>query len=222
MTKRRLERDIETLSDEVLIELEPMERLRYLLEAFARDEDRWVERLQETCPAADVPSVVMAGNLALLWAYEAVYDLHTSALQFNLLKTTQEAWRVIDHHRDESPSDERLAQAADRADDIRVQFISLYIAYHSYRRFATEVLGIDLKTWVDFHKNGSAVLEAAEAVLENPTQESLAAEWLAEEEPMDIDVPADEALDAHAERRYETRVAIWNEVFTPRARGSGR
>lgn len=73
--------------------------------------DRWVERLHETCPPAHRPTVVLAVQLALLWAYEAVYDLHTTALRLELLQTTQRAVIAIDLERDERLAQERLEQA---------------------------------------------------------------------------------------------------------------
>lgn len=213
MTKRRLERDVAKVSDQLLTELEPVVRIRCLLEAHARGKDRWIDRLHKTCPPAQRPAVVMAVQLALLWAYKAVYDLHTTALWLELLKTTQRAVITVDLERDEEPPEDRVEQAADRAAEIRAQFATLYIAYHSQRRFATDGLGIDLETWLTLHPNGQPVIELVEAVLDDPTQQRLAAAWLADEAALTVDEPATDALDEYVEREYETRIATWRRLL---------
>lgn len=210
MTKRRVEREIERLSEELLPTLSPRDRIRYLLEASIQNRERWIDRLYETCPPDQLPTIMAGRQLLLNWAREAAYDLHTIALRVELLQTKQDARIVIDRYRDESPSDEELERAATRADTIRAQFASLYIAYHGHRRFAREELGVALETWLRLHKNGPEILEVATSVLDDPTEERLAGEWLADDDES-IDDPS-AALDTYVDRWYETRVEWWTEL----------
>ena len=210
MTKRRVEREIEQLSEELLSTLSPRDRIRYLLEASIQNRERWIDRLYETCPPGQLSTIRAGRQLLLCWAYEAAYDLHTIALQVELLQTKRDAKIIIDRYRDESPSEEELEQAATRADTIRAQFASLYIAYHGQRRFAREELGVALETWFRLHKNGPEILEFATSVLDDPREERLAGKWLADDDES-LDGPS-AALDTYTDLWYETRIEWWTEL----------
>lgn len=209
MTKRRIEREIESLTDEVLGALEPVARSRALFEAQMQDDDHSVKRLFESCPPEQAPEVAVWGQLSNLFALEAVYDLHTIALQLKLDKTTQWALNLADR----SPSEADLEHAADRAESIREQFASLYVAYHGHRRFAETELGLEFATWVNVHKNGNTVIEYVEKTLDDSTQQRLAEEWVIENAIADTDGSDANPLETLVDTWYETRLETWQQLF---------
>ena len=210
MTKRRLERDLETLSDEVLAELDPGERNQYLFIAQAQDNDYWIERLHDTCPADQAIETITLGLLSLQFASETVYDLHTTALQFELLEMRN--WARISAMGDDRPSEEDRERASDRADDTQAQFVALYLAYHGNRRFAEDELGIEFETWLASHKHGPMVIDLAEATLADSSRRRLAEEWVLEE--LFADEPDDDPLDALVDNWAEHRTAGFQHLST--------
>ncbi|MFA1610778.1 hypothetical protein [Halobellus rubicundus] len=50
MTKQRLESEIDELSDELLGELDPTDRVGLMLRAEAGGREAWIDRLRRTCP----------------------------------------------------------------------------------------------------------------------------------------------------------------------------
>ncbi|WP_160167166.1 hypothetical protein [Natronococcus amylolyticus] len=189
----------------MLAELDPIERNRYLFVAQAQGKDFWIERLNETCPTEQQGETLAFGYLSLHFAFEAVYDLHTTVLQFHLLE--RQIWAPIFEESDNLPSAEDREQASDRADDIRAQYTTLYIAYHGNRRFAEDWLGIEFETWLATHKHGSMVIDLAEDTLDDPTQQQLAEEWALEKPEPFTDEPIDDPLGVLVDRCYESRIA---------------
>ena len=53
-------------------------------------------------------------------------------------------------------------------EEIQEVFTEFFGLNHGYRRFAEEVLGVDLETWFAPHPYGMAVLEAVEEEVEDP------------------------------------------------------
>jgi hypothetical protein len=212
MTKRRLGREIEELSDEVLAELEPVERSRYLHEFHVQGKDYWVERLFDTCPPEEVIQTVVCGQVLLQFALEAVYNLHTTALQFDLFETKR--WARILTAEDETPPEEELERAADQVDRIRSQFANLYIGYHGNRRFAEEELGIEFETWVGICENGPQVLKLVEHTLDNSLQRRLATEWVVEDAELSVDELDDDPLDVLVDNWYEHHLEKWQRLVT--------
>ncbi|MDG5820199.1 hypothetical protein [Natronococcus sp. A-GB7] len=210
MTKRRLERDLETLSDEVLAELDPGERNQYIFIAQAQDNDYWIERLHDTCPADQLGETIALGQLSLQFAFETVYDLHTIALQLELFETRN--WARIFAEGDDRPSEAALERASDRADDTQAQFVALYLAYHGNRRFAKDVLGIEFETWLAPHKHGSMVIDLAEDTLADSSRRRLAEEWVLEEMELFADEPDDDPLDALVDNWAEHRIAAFQRL----------
>lgn len=172
MSKRRLERDLETLGDEILPELSADERLSLLVEATAEGNEHRCERLIETCPQPHRVHTdfrfTMGFHFATLFAAQAVYDLHTTYLHYRYLETVHwsEMRRDFDREEQDAPiSDERLERATDRAETLRMLFVRLYTTYHTNRRFAEEILEVDFETWLADHPDGSPILEFVEGCL---------------------------------------------------------
>jgi hypothetical protein len=220
MTKRRIDRELDDLSDELLVELTPNERMQLMLKARAKGKDTWIERLEETAPRYSYQATDLAYveriELAKRYLQHAVYDLHTTLLHYKHLNTIQTSRWVIDSLREDSPTDEHLEQAGERADELKWLFGEVYTLYHAYRQFATEIFGLDIDTWFALHPDGEAVLAAVRELLEEEEfQQELAAELLNFElhgEELD---PSDSewlSLETLAEQRYEAYVALWEDA----------
>lgn len=172
MGKRRIERAVDELNEEILGNLTPDERLKHLLEAEAHGKDEWVERLRETIPKRDYrgkdTAVLNRHRLAFMLAQQACYDLYTSWLQHQWLLTqqTQEMLaelfdlpKVSDH----APDDRRT----DYEDQAMEKLTELYIDYHAYDRFASEVFDVPLETWLTaMHPDAETIVPAVEATMD--------------------------------------------------------
>lgn len=223
MSKRRIENEINRLSDEALGELTPDKRLRILLNAQADGKEEWIDRLFETCPRDNYHAFTVRNRSAYSMASQAVYELHTSYLRYKLVRTEQVLKQRIDDERDEEPSDEELEQFAERANEIRKAIANLYTLFHGYQRFATEALGVDLEVWLALHPNGLAVLKDVSEVIDNQNKVRLA-EWYLNEtrgagsETGEDHIARDEdrggRLDEAAEWWYESQVTLWRSLIT--------
>lgn len=211
MSKRRIERDLDEVSEEVLTELSPSARLQLWIEAQANGKEQWLDRLAETCPTHAYQHIDRAfkarGRYALLFLNSTVYSMHTMTLQHELLRTIQQSSWVLDGYRDGEPSQEEVDQAAERADLMNFLVAEVYVQYHALQRFADEILGVDLATWVELHPDGPLVLDAVEELLDDDVGVELAEQWL--DEKADESVTLDELM----EFRYEGLAQMWNEAF---------
>lgn len=224
MSKRRIENEINKLSDEALGELTPDTRLRILLKARADGREEWIDRLLETCPRDTYQAFAVRDRSAYSMAFQAVYELHTSYLRYKLVRTEQVLRQRIDDERDEEPSDEELEQFAERANEVRKSIANLYTLFHGYQRFATEVLGVNLEVWLALHPNGLAVLEAVSEVIGNQSKVKSAESYLNEtlgagseiDEPDQLERDEDRwrRLNEAAERWYERQIACWRGLTT--------
>lgn len=217
MSKRRVERDIERLGSDVLGELSPDDRLRLFLEAVAEGNEVQLERLQDSAPLvkyrATDPAYTIRGRSAQRFLLQAIYELHTTSLEYADIKHQQFAAVRIAFIRDEPPSKEEGAAADFRAKTRQALFATLYSDYHVYRRFATETLGVDLETWFKGHPNGPMVLERVEADLEDNCMLELAEELL--EEDLGLNEGEDSVLDGLVEIRYNSLVETWEAAISP-------
>jgi len=213
MSKRTLERELERLSDDLLPDLSADERLSLFVAAAAEGNDHRCERLVETCPRPDRWHTdlrfVLGTVFVKQFATHAIYELHTTYLHYRRLETVY--WSELQRdpvreERDAPISDERLEQAIERTETLRMLFVRLYTTYHVYRRFAEEVLAITLETWLAGHPDGSSVLAVVEDYLAESPWESTTPMWLSEKlmvdgedrahsELPDMDRLVDEQLD---------------------------
>jgi len=211
MSKRRIASELDDLQDEVLSDLDPDERLSLFLEAAAADKDRWVDQLRETCATQEYVATDMAytkrGDWALRFLQHAVYELHVALLRYEFLEFRQHTQWVLDGYRDEEPSDIALEQAADRAEYLHHLFLELYSLYHSHRRFADDVLGVDLETWFTLHPEGTFVLDSVEEFLDKDRWDDL------DGRQVHGDVVTEALLESLVERRYEGVVAAWEDAL---------
>lgn len=214
MSKRRLERELEEFRP-MLEELSPDERLELFLESAAADREGWLEELRETCPRRRYQTAdntyAERERVALLYCHHALYNLHTTLLSFELGRQCQDMWWVLDFHSDETPSDETLEEAAERAEDLCRLFRNLSTQYHAYERFAEDVLGVSLETWLGNHQDGRRVLEAVRETLADESWTRLATEDLNESgvEPGDDSWVT---LEEVAALRYEGLRMMWEEA----------
>lgn len=218
MTKRRLEREVEKLSDEVLGRLSAVDRIALFVEAMVAGDEHRLERLTDTCPRRHVwhtdLQFVAGAQLAKDFAILAVYDLHTTVLAYYYLRDRQQqSWR-LDFERDDDPSEEYLDKAAERADEMRILFAKLDSTYHANRRFAETVLGLELRTWLALHPDGAFVLDIVEQCLADSSWASPMPEWFDEElatrfeERYDVEPPDKAEL---AAERFEGILTAWND-----------
>lgn len=224
MSKRRLDNEIDELSDEILGNLDPERRLQFVLETKAEGNSQWVEQLIESCPQHNYIATDHAFTnrmrIARRIIERAVYELHTTYLQYGYLQQQQRYTWLLDYERDEEPSDEELDRAAERADTLQELFAELYTSYHAYRRFATEILDVDLETWIALHPEGTTVFEVVGERIDNEMKIKLSESYLAElpderdEETNSDRTTADEepvALKDITDIRYEILVSAWKE-----------
>lgn len=219
MSKRRIERSIDDLEAEVLEDLSAEERLPLFLEAAAAGNEVQLAKLRDTTPIATYratdPAYADLGQAAILLLQRVVYDLHTTTLEFTLANQMVHSNIVRGFHRDDEPTEDELEAANEVATTVRDRFASLYSHYHASRRFATEVLGVELETWVRLHSEGPRVVERVAGDLDNPLQLRLAEEYL-RDEGFEFDAADGEraALEGLTEWHYEVLVARWDEIIS--------
>ena len=230
MSKRRLGNEIDELSDAILRDLEPEQRLQLLLRARADGNEQWIDRLVESCPRYKYTATDHAFTgrvrLAQRVAQQAVYELHTTYLHYKYTQQQQHYTWLLD---DEEPSDEELDRASERADELRELFAELYTIYHAHRRFATEILDVDPETWLAFHPEGPTVFEIVADMIDDQREikraESYLNEQLEADEEEEVDTetadpdqsaPDDDhrvTLEDVAETRYKALASAWEDAI---------
>lgn len=231
MSKRRVERDLTDLEDKVYHDLDPEERLQYVWIAEAEGERDWMKRLIRTTPSVryDQPdrAFLERKTFSTLLLQDCVYDLQTTFLKYKCLEANQRFAFIFYEHNDGEVSESVEEAMNSLPDEMRMIFAELYMFHYAYQKFATEVLGIDLETWVKPHKEGLVVLKAVTEVLDDPRQIEITERHLNDEtlerwEDREIDETGetDESeetederitLDQLGEKHYETLVEMWNE-----------
>lgn len=214
MTKRSVRADIDDLNEDVLGDLTPDQRTELYHEAVAAGREEWVETLRKTCDWRRYRAMEMAytdrieASFQLLQA--TLYELHTTVLHYQLCRERQHRQWATDWEREEEEEEEppaaRVEAAVERADQIRCFFIKLYAHYHAAQRFATEVLGVDLRTWLAPRPEGEAVLELVEQVIAQDHEKERAEKFLADRAESDEDTPT---LETHVEAAYDELVGLW-------------
>lgn len=110
MSKRRVERDIEELEEEALSELTPEERFQLWLEAAATEKQVWLDKLRETAPTIHYRATNLAfverSRAALMFLNDAIYNLHTTCLQYELVAQHQRLTTYINLYRGGELTDE--------------------------------------------------------------------------------------------------------------------
>lgn len=165
MSKRRINDQIDDISNEVLGDLDPNQRLSLLLEFQREGKDHRVSRLIETCPrdsykVAD-PAFMNRYWTAELTAYKAAFDLQSSRL-------------VYEHRCMERDSvlsagdvDDRLDEVKEKTSKAMQAFLTLHIQFFSYQRFAERTLGIELEELVALHPDGVRVLDMTTDIVDD-------------------------------------------------------
>lgn len=224
MSKRRLDNEIDKLSDEVLGDIDPERRLQLVLEAKAEGNNHWTEHLIESCPQHNYVATdhvfTDRMRIARRMIERAVYELHTTYLQYTYLQQQQRYTWLLDYERDEELSDEELNRVGERADTLQELFAELYTSYHAHRRFATEILDVDFETWIALHPEGTTVFEVVSERINSEGTIELVEAHLAEllderdKETNPDRTTADQepvALEDITDVRYEILVSAWEE-----------
>lgn len=152
----------------------------------------------------------------------AVYELHTTYLQYKLTRQQQRYTWVLDYERDAEPSDEELDKAAERAGTIQELFAELYTNYYAHQRFAVEILDVDFEGLFVLHYEGPAVFEVVSEQIDDPQMIRIT-EWHltellnGEDETSGVDQATSTnepvALEEIVELRYEELVSIWEDAI---------
>lgn len=220
MSKRRIERELEELEEEALSELTPEERFQLWLEAAATEKQVWLDKLRETAPTAHYRSTNLAfverSRAALTLLNNAIYNLHTTYLQYELVVQYQRLRANINLPRGNELTDEHPERDQDVDDSLPAFFFDLYTYYHSYQRFATETFGVQFETWAALHSDGPFVLERVSEVVDDDFLIDWAEEWLNDGVDVDDSDSEDDAwvtVDDIVEVRYHAHVETWETAL---------
>lgn len=222
MSKRRAKNDLEAISDELLGELDPMDRLQFISWANWSGKSRSMKRLAETCPQHEYRQTDQAFTtrlrLSKVLANQSVYYLRTTLLQYErqLADRRYEQLRQQrarpegdgDTHPDEQPEKADLDQTTKYDQEIQRSLVRLYQDYHACCRFATEVLDIDPKIWLSWHPDGVSVFEDATKVVTDQQNIEQATQRFDEAQPF-----ASMILDALANQHYTALTTVWEETI---------
>lgn len=152
MTKRRVKNELDQLSDDVLSDLPPAERLKAFARVAADDTSPEAARLDETAPREDRsvrdPDYIIRRLALDRFAQTAVYNLHRLLLQYRWAQVSQAV--VAPHVESDSEA------AADFQPGLL--FWALVDRRHLYSEFAAEELDLSLEEFLARHDNGRAVL----------------------------------------------------------------
>lgn len=235
MTKRSTERAVDELNEEVLGNLTPEERLKFMIEAMSQGKEGWVEQLRETTPKRDYRGVDTAVlnryRLGFILAQQACYDLWTAWLRYQWL-STQHSNEMLAELFD-------LPKVSDHApDDWRTDYegrsieklIEMYVDYHSYERFASEVLDVSLETWLTaMHPDAETILPAVEETVDmkQATIDAIdvdLADTSAERDEgrSDEETQQVESLDEIVAQETDGLRDLWNEMIGPKGSSSVR
>lgn len=224
MTKRSVENDIADVGEEVLRGLSPDDRLRLLIESHAEDRDEWIDKLHETTPKHDYRAkdhnVSNRVRYAYILAQHAAYDLWTAWLRYHWMLSESVFERVSDLFDLPKASDHfDEEQQMDYDAQIMSKVMEMYVDYHTFARFAEEVLDVDLETWLtSMHHDGDHIVPAVKEVLE---MEQATIDKLREEIPeigellnehMDDGHDYATSLEETVDHEYEGLCESWSEI----------
>jgi len=216
MTKRRLETDIDDLSDEILGELDPSDRVGLMLRARAGGRDAWIDRLRQTCPQHTYETYDVEYTnrmqLATVWGCNARYGLQIALdrYRYAMLRRNRDTllWIVADEEM--KPLVEEVIDDSETTITPIEWVVRLARDYYGYEMFAEEVLGISLAEWLGGLPGEVDVVESATEVLEMyESSFDIGAAGEADAEEV-IEVAAD------AEALYETLREQWQNIDDPR------
>lgn len=226
MAKRKIETELDELSEELLEDLDHRERFALLLKTNEDDREHWRERLVETIPEADYrgvdPAYRRRAYVLLTLSERAVYELHTRFLEYQVRQTEALHYDLAELLEDDEIETPDSGSPFEDESSPGERLGDLYLEYHAYRRFAEQVIGVDLETWVAGHPNGQAVVAVIEDTLERFSEEQFAVDEdlpAATEEMVDLsnewlpDTLPEAALDRLVLVQYQELVAIYQETL---------
>ena len=174
MTKRSVETDLDDLSEAMLDDLDAKSRVALLLKAREDDRDRWEERLLETIPTTVYrgkdPEYKRRAQLLHMIAKTVFTNLYTTFLEFELVKSqnTSHALQVLLTTSDDDAIHPNVSPENEMSPS--ELFISLYINFYAYKRFARQIVGVDLETWLASRPAGQQVVAVVEETLETESE----------------------------------------------------
>ena len=233
MSKRRIERTVDELNEEILGDLTPDERLKLVIEAMAHEKDEWVEQLRKTIPKQDYhgkdPAILNRNRLAFILAQQACYALYTSWLSYQ--------WLLTQHTQETLAELFDLPSVSDHAPDgwqtdfegrSTKKLIELYIDYHTYDRFASELFDVPLETWLTAtHPDAETIVPAVEETMdmEQATIDAIDADLSGtntedSEEPPGEGTHHAESLGEIVSNETEHLHDLWDEMLGPNPNSS--
>lgn len=168
MTKRRVEIDIDALSDDLLEDLSVAERRTLTLEAQAAGRDEHVDLLKSKRPTYEycLPDLMYHLEMRSLQtlALQAMYDFKRCLLNYDRTMTRNRYRAQLVALCETHDIDCELSDL-DPLDQPAVWARLLAGYYHGYERFATEDVDVPLETWLAFDEEGPRLVEAAQDVI---------------------------------------------------------
>ena len=170
MSKRAIETDLEGLNSTVLGGLSHEERYVLYLKAKAEGNEHWQKRLVETIPSTSFrgpdPEYTRRSYVLSKMATQAIYQLHALALKFQLSQSRQHYQEFLELLADDDVDEPVPLPVQEHEKNPIVLFGELYYNYHAYERFAEEIVGVDLETWLVSHEDSGEVIVLVEKLLE--------------------------------------------------------
>jgi hypothetical protein len=182
-----LKYDVKSAQENVLRDLSPEERVRMFAKAYGESggglekfDDERTDWLRESIPANSHADYRKKMLIATDLSRSATYGLHMGYMQYRLAEKKYRSalleWLAMPEYDQDSVAADALPdreheQIMDRAkQSLETTATGLYIEYHANKRFAEEVLDVDLEAllalspsgWID-HVDFGAVLKRAEA-----------------------------------------------------------
>jgi hypothetical protein len=216
VTKRRLQHDLDELSEAILGELAPTDRVALMLQAQAADREDWIDRLRETCPRHTYETLdVRYTNrmqLALVTGLRAVYDLRVALQEFRYATVQRQCELALSvvAAEDDDPLVERLIDMIATPGPPPIVWVaSMARDYRGYKRFATDVLGVPLADWLGVHPDGPAIAETTAEVVDMHEGMLGADDAEVGADGMDVDEAADALFESLVEEWEALDGALW-------------
>lgn len=213
MSKRRIEDDIDELSEEYLEDLSNEKRVRLIMKGAARDE-KWIDKVVEATPrkgyvqydvgftrrtevvyqvAQSITTALNETFLNCCWAHM----LHNSLTKFPLL------------YEDSSPGTEMIENVLHPS-----TFLArLYIQQAAYRRFAEDDLDLTLTELVSKVPRGKTIVEQVDDILEKE-QSRIQLLYKQSEHSLVPGINLPEDIDAEIEQIYTDISVVYDKAIS--------
>lgn len=199
-----------------LEELAADTRLQLFLEAAADENESWHEDIGEMAPTdayrGTDPTHSTRVESPLRFLQSAVYELHTRSSWYTLVIQQQLIAWLRTANRDVAPSKDELDEIKERGVSKRELLADMYVAHHACERFATEILGINLETWLENPSRGISATATRTGYLNDDSMLKRTEEHLADNLQSDEFDEDDDLLAEAVALRYERFAGTWEEA----------